>query len=118
MSLINPGPGDLFDRLVILSLKIFYGRYKGIEPTVIKRFEREHSEIAERLGGHPSISSKDWHAMGVLIGSNALIWTLQDILDAKFFGTRDRNLLATQCIYLNKERAQAAAQLNGEREKI
>ena len=95
MRLLNPSPGELYDRLSILELKISFGQKKGIDTT---HFEAEKASVEGRI--HDCLNmlmetgyyddDADWerrtnecdkHRNG-LSAVNALLWDAEDSVRA------------------------------------
>ncbi|HEY9016198.1 MAG TPA: hypothetical protein VIM84_14180 [Gemmatimonadales bacterium] len=80
MRLLNPGLGELVDRLTILGLKIIHGR--EIEKDV-SHWEAEQVAIADRLLIHLPRSTGEAIAVAAdLAAVNAALWQAEDALRA------------------------------------
>lgn len=74
--LINPGLGDLCDRLTVLSLKILHGAEQGRET---KHWETEHASLLAQLRGRELTGP--WFADLLGLGAtNAALWHAEDDL--------------------------------------
>jgi hypothetical protein len=71
--LIDPGPGEVFDRLTILALKILYGEQAGKD---VSHFTRERAKLL------PKVTTFNGTLEGVLaLGAvNAALWQAEDAL--------------------------------------
>lgn len=78
--LIDPGVGELVDRLTILRLKILHG---AATPGLCDRFLPEESQVQMRLDrmGHPT--SEDTRLLALKLQQvNAKLWHLEDLMAA------------------------------------
>ncbi len=82
--LINPGTGDIVDRLTILSLKILHG---GLAGKATDHFERERNALLPMLNGKNTTASWYEHALG-LHAVNSALWQAED--EMRVFRKGDR----------------------------
>jgi len=54
MRVVNPGPGELYDRLSILALKVQYGKEKNID---VSDWEQEEYEVLCAISAHFTVDS-------------------------------------------------------------
>lgn len=109
MNLLNPGLGDMLDRLVILSRKI-------VELPGRKDFEEEHNELCRKL---QFSVPPDMFARVAAI--NAAIWQREDEVRRLCKGTTCEavGIVAAEIFALNDKRAVLVAEINGtEGEKL
>lgn len=115
---INPGIGELSDRLSILCLKILFGRHSGKE---IAHFETEKAAILTAVRTR-TLNGKWFEAYSELAAVNAALWHAEDAL-REFRGSGSIGSfavavvdgivkLAFQIQSLNDERADLVARLN------
>lgn len=125
MSLLNPSPGEIIDRLTILELKIAAAGKKGISTV---HFEAEKCSLEERMAQFSSCLVEDHYGMPELLDKvqqnialkknslaalNALLWRAEDDVRA----TSDSEAfklarLAKQIAAWNDGRAREVAALN------
>lgn len=71
--LVDPGPGEILDRLTILQLKLLYGWLKD-QPTT--HWAEEYVVLAERL---PTVwKAPVWERLLELAAVNAALWQAED----------------------------------------
>ena len=75
--LINPGPGEMLDRLSILALKILYGRVAGKD---VKAFELERGALFAKVAGSRTLTGQGFEAFVELSTVNSVLWHLEDDL--------------------------------------
>ena len=118
MNLLNPGPGDLLDRLTILARKI-------VERPERADFQKEFDEIAEMVF-QLSVNAKGG-AIIILAAINAALWQREDeirrfkILSSTVegFDFPRAARVAFEIQDLNDRRAELVAEINGtEGEKL
>jgi hypothetical protein len=78
MKLINPGSGEVSDRLTILTLKILTGTEQEKE---IAHFEQERSALLTKIHAR-TLNAMWFDAYTELAGVNALLWHAEDDLRA------------------------------------
>lgn len=95
MRLLNPSPGELFDRLSILELKIRFGQKKGVDTS---HFAAEKLSIEQALREWEQSLIEDMYGLGdeawdakqaeinqnrnALAAVNALLWEAEDSVRA------------------------------------
>lgn len=116
MKLIDPGIGDVLDRLTILSLKITVGREQGKDVT---HFEREQTALLAKVRSRDH--SGPWFALTLELATiNALLWHAEDDLRALREQTLGTDSVAAAAVLgfriqaLNDQRADRIAKINKE----
>ena len=105
MSLLHPSTSDLWDRMIVLLLKIEHGTRAG-KPTA--HFQREHAELAAALASKPFASAVSEEQVADLKRLHAAIWDGIDVMTARPMVTKANAMqLASTAISLqvwNRER--------------
>jgi hypothetical protein len=70
---LNPGPGELYDRLSVLKLKIEFGKQRGVN---VDEWENEEYEILQTIVGRDN--PKDEELIAQLDAVNRNIWVAID----------------------------------------
>ncbi len=78
MKLINPGAGEISDRLTILALKILHGTEQGKD---VAHFEAERSALLSKIHSR-TLNAMWFDAVLELAGINAMLWHGEDDLRA------------------------------------
>lgn len=117
MALLNPGCGEIVDRLTILSLKVLYGEAAGKS---VAHFVNERNGLSVKLKGRELNGA--WFEQVLQLGAvNAALWARTDeqrrYLDQYHEPwTKERTLAAAECgvaiMRLNDERARLVRQIN------
>lgn len=116
--LINPGPGEIADRLTILALKILFGTAAG---RPIDHFERERNALL--VSFRQADPTKFVEPLLELAAVNAALWHAEDDLrewreqaqaggPLECVAARDVVRLAFQIQVLNDRRAELVAAIN------
>lgn len=113
---IDPGIGELFDRLSVLALKIQAG---GVRDRDVTHFREERAAIVARLRQRVP-GGKDWlESYSELAATNALLWQAEDEMrhyrnEGQTIHNRDDIVdCAFRIQELNDARAQLVRGLNG-----
>ena len=116
MKLVDPGIGDVLDRLTILALKVAVGREQGRDVT---HFEREQTALLAKIRSRDH--SGPWFALTLELATiNALLWHAEDDLRAlreERLGPDDMAVavaLGFRIQVLNDQRADRIAKINKE----
>jgi hypothetical protein len=125
MRLLNPSPGEIFDRLSILELKITVAKKKGLEASY---FEAEKASLEERMlqwtdglvfdhmGAQEALDKKKEEIStqrNTLAAVNGLLWMAED--DARAASENEAFKLARLCkqiVKWNDARAGAVRELD------
>ncbi len=117
--LINPGTGDLLDRLSILSLKILHAGLLAGKNVDHFRNERNALLTMVRAGGGSDKVIEEYQQLGAV---NAALWYAEDELRHCRFAHQQEPLgtpgliIAVQCAFkiqsLNDERARLIGEIN------
>lgn len=76
MKLVNPGVGEVSDRLTILALKLHYGRHLGRDVT---HFEAERAALLAKV--HAQTLNASWFDSLLELGAvNAALWHAEEDL--------------------------------------
>ena len=74
MRLVNYGPGEISDRLTILSLKVLFGTEMGKD---VKHFTDERNALLTKLGARTL--NGNWFEQVIALGAiNAALWHAED----------------------------------------
>lgn len=79
MRLINPGTGEVSDRLTILALKILAGQDAGLD---IAHFTAERAALLTKIRAKPSLNGVWFEHVLELAAVNATLWQAEDTLRA------------------------------------
>ena len=119
MKLVNPGAGDISDRLTLLALKIYSGQEQGID---VAHFETERAALLTKIHSR-TLNGKWFDAVLELGAVNALLWHTED--DLREIRARAVNVstkedyqeggrIAFRIQGLNDRRAELVSQINRE----
>lgn len=111
MSLLNPGPGDLIDRRVILNLKVDAGRVRGLD---VGHLLAEIADIDKNL--MPKVLHAKWpERLAELVRINRRIWDITDVVraaEASGGDLAEAGDLAREALRLNWRRAAVVQGIN------
>lgn len=113
--LVNPGLGDLIDRLTILALKIVHGEDRGRD---VKPFITEREALLKQLGADASPLAATGATLIMELGAvNAALWQAEDQVRAlrggrSVGGLPDGVELAFRIQALNDRRSELIDELN------
>lgn len=118
MRLVNPGAGEISDRLTILSLKVIAGRAQG---QTVTHFESERAGLLIAIRPR-TLNGKWFDVVLQLAAVNALLWHAEEDLrgwriPARPYTMSDLDgirILAFRIQALNDERAALVRQINQE----
>lgn len=116
MRLVNPGAGDISDRLTILALKILSGQEQGKD---VAHFESERGSLLAKIHSR-TLNGKWFDAVLELAAVNAMLWHAEDELRAlrtiprTSEIERDAATVAFRIQSLNDRRAAYVTQINKE----
>ncbi len=116
--LINHGPGELSDRLTILSLKILFGREAGKE---VAHFETEQTALLQQIRSR-TLNGAWFDKVLELAAVNSALWHSEDELrdwrhPERAYGAKDMDairVVAFRIQALNDKRADLIQQINKE----
>lgn len=112
--LINPGTGDLLDRLSILSLKLLYGQQAGKET---KHFRDERNAVLTKINAADRFTGPVVEAGFELAAVNAALWQAEDELRGYARNAANTNpSIVAECAFriqsLNDRRAELISLIN------
>ena len=116
MRLINPGPGEISDRLTILSLKILFGEAAAKD---IKHFRNERTMLLTQMRAK-TLNGAWFDAVLELAAVNAALWHAEDLLKIhREMGQTQGNTddiveLAFRLQELNEKRAELVQRINSQ----
>lgn len=111
MRLINPGAGEISDRLSILALKLLFGAEAGKDVT---HFQTEKAALLVQLRGR-TLNGRWFEAYTELAAINAALWHAEDDLRSlRLSGltTPEASTLAFRIQALNDQRAACVEKIN------
>lgn len=76
MKLVNPGAGEITDRLTILALKILAGSERGSDTT---HFEQERASLQQKIHAR-TLNGLWFDSVLELAAVNAMLWQSEDLL--------------------------------------
>lgn len=116
MRLVDPGIGEISDRLSILSLKILFGKQDG---RPVEHFQKEQASLFAKVGAR-TLNGAWFRSYTDLAAVNAALWHAEDDLRAfRVAGQTTANTdaiveLAFRIQELNDHRAELIAAINKE----
>ena len=116
MKLVNPGTGEISDRLTILALKIYTWQEQGSD---VAHFEAERAALLAKIHSR-TLNAKWFDALLELGAVNALLWHAEDDLREIRGGSGGKDeyaeagRVAFRIQALNDRRAELVSQINKE----